>query len=71
MFTVCKFQPEFTLCQELPDYTLLNMKNGLIIEVTYHKHLGLILWWSLLQEYYDYIKTKTWIRINVMGKLKF
>ena len=43
-----------------------------IEEVTSHKHLGVVYsndctW----QEHLDYIKTKAWVRINIMRKLKF
>ena len=48
------------------------MQNVQIEEVDSHKHLGLHLsqdctWHKQI----DYIKEKTWFRINVMRKLKF
>ena len=48
------------------------MDEQAINEVTSHKHLGLIFsndcnW----HEHIDYVKTKSWFRINIMRKLKF
>ena len=48
------------------------MNQSQIEEVTSHKHLGLVYsndctW----HEHLDYIKTKIWVRINIMRKLKF
>ena len=48
------------------------MNQTQIGEVTSHKHLGLVFsndctW----HEHLDYIKTKAWVRIHIMRKLKF
>ncbi len=48
------------------------MQNQQIIEVTEHKHLGILIshdgtWHAHI----DYIKAKAWQRVNIMRKLKF
>ena len=55
-----------------PDNPSLYMIDQVINEMTYHKHLGLILSNDISwHEHLDYIKTKAWSLINIMRKLKF
>ena len=55
-----------------PYHPPLNMYNEQISEVTCHKHLGIFLsndcsW----HNHIEYTKTKAWLKINIMRKLKF
>ncbi len=48
------------------------MQNQQIVEVTEHKHLGILIshdgtWHAHI----EYIKAKAWQRVNIMRKLKF
>ena len=48
------------------------MQNHQIVEVDYHKHLGIYCSNDCTWHYHiDHIKEKAWYRINVMRKLKF
>ena len=48
------------------------MRNHQIVEVDYHKHLGIYFSNDCTWHYHiDHIKEKAWFRINVMRKLKF
>ena len=48
------------------------MQNHQIVEVDYHKHLGIYFSNDCTWHYHiDHIKEKAWFRINVMRKLKF
>ena len=62
----------FSRKRNKPYHPPVFMNQSQIEEVTSHKHLGLVYsndctW----HEHLDYIKTKAWVRINIMRKLKF
>ena len=50
----------------------LSMQNHQIIEVDHHKHLGVYLSNDCTRHHHiNYIKEKTWFRVNIMRRLKF